>query len=238
MLLFPNTASFSSVSTPPCHHPASQLKHLPPLLKQLQVRDIFADVDFVDDDATEMSAMHAVFKIGAAEGIESDRFDWTQLKRASIATLLPRTLVDLKFDGDAFNASKPEWSMMPPHLTHLHCNPAAGIPAHFLGEIPMKRMKVLRLVVDGAEEQHLKLVPRNLYYAEIRLINSPDLPITALKYLQAEFFSFPDRHHLQQLTFKLMELQRSHIEADNPSLYLRLLHPDDDLIKQLGISPR
>ena len=222
--------------------PASQLKHLPPRLKQLTARDIFVDVDFVPDDALEMSAMQAVFKIGADEGIWSDCesacFDWTQLKRASIATLLPRTLTGIQLDGDAFNASKPEWSMIPPHLTDFIYKPIAGIPAHFLGEIPMKRMKVLRIIVDGAEEQHLKLIPRYIHEARIQIINSPNLPITALKCIPATFLDFSLGHYLQGATNKLLELQRTHIDDDNPSYYLRLLQPDDDILNQTKQGPR
>lgn len=213
--------------------PASQLKHLPPRLTHLSILDIFQDADFAPTDALEMSAMRNVFEIGRAEGIESDSFDWTQLKRASIPALLPRTLTSLKLQGDAMVLAKPDWSMLPPHLESFTCHPYRGIPGHSLREIPMKRMKEIGIKAKKVEDHHLELIPRSLQILDFFFRESHNLTPAAFEYVNPASIGLDMGHDLEELLSLLIELQEEHADEEDPSYFLRLLRPDEELINAL-----
>ena len=213
--------------------PASQLKYLPPRLTHLGIQDIFRDADFHPKDALEMSAMHNLSKIGVAEGILEERSDWSQLTSASIPTLLPRTLTTLTAWADSMVLLISDWREMPPNLTSLWLHPSDGLPITFLDQMPMKSITCLDVALNGAEDHHLKLLPKHLREGGIQFQNSPNLTPNAFVHIRTDLFRTFDTQTLDAPLNMLRTLQTKHAGDEDPTVFLRYLKPDQDIIKEL-----
>ena len=97
--------------------PASQLKHLPPRLKDLSSYVIFKDAEYLPNDSAEINAMHSIMRIGEGEGVK-EKFDWQQLASTSISSLLPRTLQEIVVSW-FFSPGHQEIRHLPPNLSQV-----------------------------------------------------------------------------------------------------------------------
>lgn len=210
--------------------PASKLKHLPPHLKSLQASDIPVDSDFNPDGEAEIAAMMLNFENGRRDGgLES--FDFTQLKRASILALLPRTLDLLKITTKTGkDLANEDWSLIPPRLRSLQFVPSDGIPSSLLQQLPpLRNLRFLRVSLNGAEDQHLECLPRHVKTVHIKFVNSPNLTPMVLCHLRRDVsFEIP---HLQECLYRLSSDQRSHCDDEDPTYFLRLLSPDKEIVE-------
>ena len=208
------------------HILASQLKHLPPRLKTLVFYDLTIDYDFNPSDDMEIEAMMLRFEIGRRERI-LESFDFTQLKRASVLALLPRTLTKLTFERAG---SIDDWTHLPPLIESFTSGDSHNLD--FLRQLPhMTNLRSLIVKLDGVEEEHLHLVPKGLSSACLQFANSPrSLVIAALQYFPAWYIlSHPEGHTLGRL-------RSEHVDDEDPSHFLSLLRPNRELL--LDIFPK
>lgn len=213
--------------------PASQLKHLPRRLQNLNVDDIFEDADYIPNDASEMEAMAEIFEVGRQEGIE-ESFNWKSLSTTSIPTLLPRTLRYLSIWADAAGQSHSfDWKLIPPQTEHIWCKPAKGIPGRFLPHLPLKHLKYVNIAVTDAMNNHI--IPlKDVRSVHLTFRDSPDLTSQVLlTHLPASSFYMYSVPHLRGQLAELHRLMKAHASDEDPSFFLRLLRPDQGIIELL-----
>lgn len=208
--------------------PASELKNLPRALTHLEVYEIFEDAAFLADHELYMPSMPSLPLTNTVGGHSGDSSVSTHLKRGSIPALLPRSMTSFQLWGNAMAEAGTNWSMMPPHFVSFTCEPPNGLPVNFLEYMPMKSLKSLRVVLHGVEDSHLKLIPRHLQRGRVQLINSPNLTLAALHCIPTLEFI----HHGEPVDLMRCELSKHELDED-PSIFLRLMRSDHDLLNHL-----
>lgn len=158
--------------------PASHLKHLPPRLTELRYKQIFEDADF---NPSDLEAMRDIFEIGAKDGIR-ETFDWTALKKASIFSLLPRTLKTLHMDVLSLKDLKSELGQLPPGLEDLSFGTFVALPASAVFSLPLTRLKKLRVKLGAPTDAHLKAFPRSLELT-LLIVHETHLTTASARYL-------------------------------------------------------
>lgn len=209
--------------------PASQLKHLPQRLKTLNVDEVFQDEDFKPEGNDELETMRSIFETGEKEGIR-EAFDWRLSKRASVLSMLPRTLIDISIYGDAI-ASIGQWEALPQTLETVWLRPSEGVPGSAIPCFP-RCLKSLHLKVISATDAELLTLPRSMEDLYISFGDDTSLTRQSLlnfPYCFASGYSVPSR--LRGSLDKLVELRKTHIKDDDPSFFLKLLTSDPDLVE-------
>ena len=211
--------------------PASQIKNLPPRLKSLSVQDFVLDPYYEPYSEAEIAAMRSKFEFGRREGVLDASFDFARLNHVSIPALLPRTLTLLEIHNPHGEAIQEDWSLIPPKLESFHYNPEKGLASDLLHHLPFKSLTTLCVTFFGAEDHHLKLIPRHTVQVALIFVNSPNLTPMALEYVSRS--GYYDSNNLRQPLNKLRQLQEKHADYANPSKFLKLMSPDKALLREL-----
>ena len=221
--------------TLPCMVPASQLKHLPTRLVELHVTDIFEDSEFDSKDESNIAHMREIYRIGKLEmeGVDKAVFNLSsaQALESSMASLLPRTLVNLTLLGDIMPLTM-DWPRIPPCLETLNLGGShrrsRPISLDFLFEAPLSHLKCLAIVGLTFTDAHMKALPRKL--DRLDLSGNPWLqlqitPECAVHRPLNLIYGFNSADRDVQQSFSLLDLQRGKAlaESDLPT-FRKLLH--------------
>lgn len=200
--------------------PASKLRFLPPRLKKLILEDIVIDDDF--DALKEVEAVHRNFEVGRDEGIE-ELFDWTQLDKASVATLLPRTLKHWELTGNALLAEEFDWKHMPPTLHSFLLYSEEGLSGDAMRSIPNKHLRTLFTNAKLLTEEDIKALPSTIPALTLQLHDAPVTP-AIVSYLPTGVYHIASTA-LSQAISALNSKRDLHSLDDDPTEFIRLMTP-------------
>lgn len=216
---------------------ASQLKHLPAKLRVLIVNDIFLDAKFDSLNPAEISRISSNFKLGLEAGIQ-EQFDSTTAV-PSIATLLPRTLTDLRISEAESALEIIEWEKVPPAITYLTLESKKGLSPRALKKIPLKHMRHLRIRMESLEDDDIKALPRTIWCGHFSVQDPSQLTPAAVLYLPNEFILYlspnpnANRMHAAFQAFEAAKLK--YCREDDLSIFVKLMSRDEDAMNYLEL---
>lgn len=223
--------------------PFSKIKDLPRRLRRLHIGTFFRDAAYDSQDAETMAAMRDIMHDGLKEGV-LERFDSSQLQRATPSALLPRTLTDLSTDLSVGHLPG-DWLHMPPNMIEicLHALEHERLDTASLHEISKQALKDLWLDVESLSDEDCKVLPKTLTHANLRsadlshltdrgaLYTPPNADILVAK-LQAPKF--------RQAEDKRTHLLNSHLHNEDDSTFRKLYKAHENVefcLKLLGADP-
>lgn len=216
--------------------PASQLKHLPPRLKALQVDMIFKDADYHPNSSAEIDAMHSILQIGKREGIQ-ESFAFSTLKPSStdipsptLSILLPRTIRELTV-SKFFSPGRSEILHLPPNLTHLAINHPHDIlkSDDFYDLLKLNALTFLKINIERLTDEHIKALPQKLQLTQFWIPpNATPLTDRAALYLPGVYLDGSQKRY-RAIQHRLRGFLDREIRNEDDMVFRKLLNPSDHL---------
>lgn len=217
--------------------PTSRLKILPPRLKELRFYGFGEDHTFDPLAEAERSRVRHNFEHGKLEGIV-ESFDVTPfLERASIETLLPRTLTAFHIDDEnkSFRlVQKIDYRLFPPNITSLTLLPDNGIPSEVVINIPLKKLYEFEFRLDSPTDKDFKAFPTWIRHFLPQIKDTSRLTPIAALYVK-DMLSLPGGGILDFALKLLADARMAAFSDTDRSQLLKLLSHDESILKLLNL---